>query len=294
VTRQASIARRAEQLLGAAVVSTAPLAGGQTTTATKLRLNDGSQAVMKTLPRAPETFFPAEARGLRALGAVDGGVPVPEVLAAEPDCLIVRWVEHGKPSEEAADRFGRALAHTHAAGRDSFGAEADGFVGRLPLPNTTAGSWPEFYATRRVLPYLKAARDRGAVFAPEAEQIEAATARVAELVPAEPPALLHGDLWNGNVLWAAPDAGGSGGIGRAHVIDPASYAGHREADLATLALFGLPHLDRVMSAYQAERPLAEGWEERLGLHQLFPLLVRAVLFGGGYGARAAEVAARYL
>jgi fructosamine-3-kinase len=286
VTRQASLARRAEQLLGAAVVSTAPLAGGQTATATKLRLNDGSQAVMKTMPHAPETFFAAEARGLRALGAVAGGVPAPEVLATEPDCLIVRWIEHGKPGEEAADRLGRALARTHATTSTAFGAPSDGFIGRLPLPNAPAATWPEFYAARRVLPYLKAARDRGAVFAPEAEQIEAATARLGELVPTEPPALLHGDLWNGNVLWDQ--------AGVAHVVDPASYAGHREADLAMLALFGLPHLDRVMTAYQAEHPLAEGWEERLGLHQLFPLLVHAVLFGGGYGARAAEVAARYL
>ena len=81
--------------------------------------------------------------------------------------------------------------------------------------------------------------------------------------------------------------------GRVWLIDPAAYGGHRELDLAMLALFGLPHLPRVLEAYQEARPLADGWEERIPLHQLFPLLVHAALFGGGYGTRAAEAASRY-
>jgi fructosamine-3-kinase len=105
-------------------------------------------------------------------------------------------------------------------------------------------------------------------------------------VPAEPPARLHGDLWNGNVLWGAD--------GGARVIDPAAYCGHREVDLAMLALFGLPQLERLVDAYQEVHPLADGWEDRLALHQLFPLLVHAALFGQGYGARAATLAARYV
>ena len=140
-------------------------------------------------------------------------------------------------------------------------------------------------AVRRVLPYLKLARDRGAVDDDQAATIEALVAKLPELVPVEPPARLHGDLWNGNVLW--------GQEARVWLIDPAAYGGHRELDLAMLTLFGLPHLPRVLEAYQERAPLAEGWEERVPLHQLFPLLVHAALFGGGYGARAAEAAARY-
>jgi len=136
-----------------------------------------------------------------------------------------------------------------------------------------------------LLPYLKLARDRGAVTDREAAGIEAVVGRLPGLVPDEPPARLHGDLWNGNVLWGLD--------GRVRVVDPAAYGGHRETDLAMLTLFGLPHLPRMLDAYAEVSPLAPGWQDRLALHQLFPLLVHACLFGGGYGARAADAARRY-
>ena len=154
------------------------------------------------------------------------------------------------------------------------------------MPNRPTDTWAEFYAVRRMLPYLKLARDRGAVTDGQAATIEAVVPRLADLVPEEPPSRLHGDLWNGNVLWGLD--------GHAWLIDPAAYGGHREVDLAMLALFGLPHLPRVLDAYDeartARRRLA-GPDRRL--HQIFPLLVHACHFGGGYGGRAADVAARY-
>lgn len=287
MTRQPLIARRAEDLLGGAVVSTAPVAGGDIATATRLRLSSGQMALMKTLSHAPDGFFEAEAAGLRWLAEVEGGVPVPDVLAASADCVILAWIEPTtKHQQEVAAGFGQALAVTHGAGAESFGAAADGFIGRLPLPNRTCETWPEFFAVRRVLPYLKVARDRGAVSDGEAATIESVIGRLVELIPDEPPARLHGDLWNGNCLWGAD--------GDVHILDPAAYAGHREVDLAMLHLFGLPHLPRVMHAYDEAAPLADGWEDRLALHQLFPLLVHACMFGGGYGARAAAAAARFV
>ena len=285
MTRLPLVARRAEELLGAAVVATAPVAGGDIATATRLRLSDGTTALMKTLPHAPEGFFTDEAAGLRWLGEPDG-VNVPEVLAVDHECLILRWVEPGKNSADAAAELGRALARTHAAGAASYGLDRDGFVGRLPLPNRPAGTWAEFYAVRRVLPYLKLARDRDAITEGQAATVEAVVPRLTELVPEEPPARLHGDLWNGNVLWGLD--------GHAWLIDPAAYGGHREVDLAMLALFGLPHLPRVLDAYAEATPLTDGWQDRVALHQLFPLLVHACHFGGGYGARAADVAAKYV
>ena len=287
MTRQPGVARHAVELLGKAVVASAPLPGGDTSAATKLRLSDGTTALMKTHTHPPDGFFRAEAAGLRwlASASASGGVAVPDVLAVDDGCLVLRWVEPGKATADAAAAFGHALAATHAAGAPSYGAQADGFIGRLPMPNATCPTWAEFYAVRRVLPYLKLARDRGAVTDSEAGTVESVIGKLTTLRPEEPPARLHGDLWNGNVLW--------GQEGTVWLIDPAAYGGHRELDLAMLALFGLPHLPRVLEAYQDASPLAPDWEDRVALHQLFPLLVHAALFGGGYGARAAEAASRY-
>jgi fructosamine-3-kinase len=287
MARQPVIADRGEQLLGTAVIATAPVAGGDIATAFKLRLSSGRTAFLKTMAGAPAGFFEREAAGLRWLAeAGDGAAATPDVLAVDAELLILGWVETTRPGADAAATFGRALARTHAAGADAFGADRDGFIGRLPLPNKPLDTWAEFYQQRRVLPYLRAARDKGLVTADDAEVIEQGAARVGDVVPDEPPARLHGDLWNGNVLWGTDD--------RVVMIDPATYAGHREVDLAMLALFGLPQLPQVMAAYHEAAPLAEGWEDRLAIHQLFPLLVHACLFGGGYGARAATVARRFL
>jgi fructosamine-3-kinase len=284
MTRQPLVARHAEELLGSSVVATAPVAGGDVCVATKLRLSDGTTALMKTLNNAPSGFFAAEARGLTWL-AEAGGLSVPEVLASDEGCLILRWVEPGKTSADGAAEFGRALAATHSAGAAAYGLDSDGFIARLPLLNKAVPTWAEFYAQRRVLPYLKLARDRGAISADEAATVEEVVARFGQLVPEEGPARLHGDLWNGNVLWGTEQ--------RVWVIDPAAHGGHRETDLAMLALFGLPHLPRVLDAYAEASPLADGWQDRAGIHQLFPLLAHACLFGGGYGMRAAATASRY-
>ncbi|MCW2807124.1 MAG: fructosamine kinase [Marmoricola sp.] len=277
------IAERVEQLLPRAVVSTTPVAGGDICTATRVRLSDGSSALVKTLAGAPENFFATEARGLTWL-AEPGVIAVPEVLAVEQDILVLEWVEPGPPSPESAALLGQSLARLHASGADEFGAAEDGFIGSLPLPNRPAPTWPEFFATRRVLPYLKLAFDRGHIRPADVRAIEALIGRIKGLAgPEEPPSRIHGDLWSGNVVWSAEHGA---------LVDPAAHGGHRETDLAMLALFGLPHLQRLLDAYQEETPLADGWEERQPLHQLFPLLVHAALFGGHYGVRAGEATRR--
>jgi fructosamine-3-kinase len=284
MARMGTIAARAERLLGTSVVATTPVAGGDICTATRLRLSDGRSALMKTRPHAPAGFFTVEARGLRWLGEAgeSGGAAVPEVYAADDDCLVLAWIEPSRPTAEAAERLGRGLAATHAAGADAFGAESDGYIGIAPLPNGPAPTWVEFYATRRVLPYVKAAHDRHHLDSDDAAVVETLMQRLDEFAgPAEPPARLHGDLWSGNVVW---------GGDRAWIVDPAAHGGHRETDLAMLSLFGAPHLQRLLDAYHEAAPLADGWRQRVPLHQLHPLLVHAVMFGGSYGARAANAA----
>jgi fructosamine-3-kinase len=277
-----TIAGRAEALLGMSVVATNPVVGGDICTATRVRLSDGRSAFVKTRPRPAAGFFAAEAAGLRWL-AEAGGAPTPDVLGVAEDCLILSWVEPGRTSAEGAEDFGRALAATHAAGAETFGGETDGFIAVLPLPNQPTASWVDFYCELRVLPYLRAARDRKAISDDGAAAIDQLLTDLDRHAgPPEPPSRIHGDLWSGNVVWGAD--------GVAYLVDPAAHGGHRETDLAMLHLFGAPHLSRILAAYAEASPLADGWESRLPLHQLHPLLVHAVLFGGSYGERAADAA----
>jgi fructosamine-3-kinase len=282
MARMSTIAGRAEELLGTAVVSTTPVAGGDICTATRLRLGDGRSAFVKTRPHAPEGFFASEARGLQWLAEAEGA-PVPEVLAWSDDCLILSWIDPGRATADAAEELARALAVTHAAGAEVFGAASNGYIGTAPLLNQPLPTWAEFWAQRRVLPYLKIARDRAAISTGDAELVETVANRIDEFAgPPEAPSRIHGDLWSGNVVWSAD--------GRAYLVDPAAYGGHRETDLAMLTLFGVPHLARLLDAYHEAAPLADGWRRRVPLHQLHPLLVHAMLFGGSYGARAGAAA----
>ncbi|MEV6176922.1 fructosamine kinase family protein [Streptomyces sp. NPDC052016] len=233
----------------------------------------------------------AEAAGLRWL-ADAGAVRVPVVHGHDERWLVSDRVPSGRPSPQTARRFGRDLAALHLAGAPAFGAAPPGgpgnaFIGSAPMRNAEGEDWPGWYAEHRVLPYLRTAVDDGTVRRAEAAVVERLCARLPELAgPAEPPARLHGDLWNGNVLW--------GEDGHAWLIDPAAHGGHRETDLAMLGLFGCPHLDDVLDGYQEAAPLANGWRDRVGLHQLFPLLVHAVLFGRAYAEQALSVAERAL
>jgi fructosamine-3-kinase len=150
------------------------------------------------------------------------------------------------------------------------------------MRNEPAPSWPAWYAEHRVRPYLRRAVDAGDLSGTDASAVEQVCDRIEELAgPPEEPARLHGDLWSGNVLPSAAAV---------WLIDPAAHGGHRETDLAMLALFGCAHLDVVLAAYDAAAPLADGWRARVPLHQLFPLLVHTVLFGGGYAGQAVAAA----
>jgi fructosamine-3-kinase len=230
---------------------------------------------------ADRTGFAAEAAGLCWLRDARA-VPVPEVLAVTESVLVIEWVAEGEPTAAAAEGFGAALARLHLAGADHFGAPWPGVIAGLPLPNDAADSWPDWYAACRVLPFARLARDRGELSADDVALIESAARRLGEVSgPPEPPSRIHGDCWSGNVLWSG---------GKAWLIDPAAHGGHRETDLAMLALFGAPYLDRIIAAYQHVAPLADGWRDRLPLHQLHPLLVHVCLFGSSYRGSALAAA----
>jgi fructosamine-3-kinase len=280
-TGPAGLGARLERLLESGIRDSRCLGGQHGVAHYRLELADGRTAFVKVAGRSAGPAgpgFAAEASGLAWLGAA-GTVPVPEVLAWDEGILAIGWVAQGRADRRGAVRFGRELAALHAAGADGFGAPWRGVIAGLPLPNEPLAAepgWAHWYASARLLPYVRLASDAGALTAADARLVESAAGRaVAVAGPAEPPSRIHGDCWSGNVLWSE---------GRGWLIDPAAHGGHRETDLAMLALFGAPYLDQIMAGYQEAAPLADGWRARVPLHQLHPLLVHACLFGTAYAA----------
>ena len=243
---------------------------------------------------APDGFFACEAAGLAWLD-VPGGPRVVRVVSVSTEALELERLQPAAPSREAAHAFGTALARLHDAGAPCFGAPPpawgqDGFFGPLdqplPLPRGNHQRWGEFYAQCR----LDQVRDLLAAHGALSTRLAADLARVTTSVRAgawdddDAPARLHGDLWSGNVMWTADGA---------VLIDPAAHGGHRMTDLAMLELFGLPFLADVLAGYREVHRLPEAWDDDVGLHQLYPIGMHAVLFGGGYVRQFAQLVARY-
>ncbi|MFL6099256.1 MAG: fructosamine kinase family protein [Actinomycetales bacterium] len=251
-----------------------------------------SKGFVKSRAGAPAGFYGVEAAGLSWLAEVPEGARVVRVIEVSDESMTVERVKESAPTHAAAVALGRGLARTHAAGASAYGVPpgtwvGNGFIGPLPLTHRACGSFGEFFGELRIRPFVRELRDAGTIDATESVLFDRVRERLSRGViggPEQPPSRIHGDLWNGNVLWSAEGA---------VLIDPAAHGGHRESDLAMLALFGLPFLEPLLAAYHEAHPLADGWRKRVGLHQLYPLLVHAVLFGRGYAQRALTIAESY-
>lgn len=238
------------------------------------------RTLVKENAAAPAGFFEAEAAGLQWLAAA-GGARCVEVLSVAPGRIELARVAERPATSRAAYEFGAALAVTHAAGADAFGAPPEGwhgplYIGRRPMPVARESSWGAFYARDRVCPFLSIAVDDGGLTASGRDIVERASDRIesGELDDDRPPARIHGDLWNGNLLF--DDDGGV-------LIDPAAHGGHPETDLAMLDLFGAPFLDAIIDGYEEAAPLRSGWRDRVPMHQLHALAVHAASYGPSYG-----------
>ena len=192
----------------------------------------------------------------------------------ESDLLVTEAVVETARSGEHDEALGRALATLHCAPFESWGGGSS-WIGDCRVDPSPRPDGAAFYGTRL--------RKLGARCGLD-DTVGRVADRLPDLLPPGGPALVHGDLWWGNVLFGAD--------GRAWVIDPSVHGGHPEEDLAMLALFG-PVPGRLLHSYMEVKPMGVGWEDRAALFQLYPLLVHAVLFGGGYRARAEVVARRF-
>ncbi|SIT10614.1 Fructosamine-3-kinase [Roseivivax lentus] len=243
--------------LGTTVTRTEALAGGDLSQVARVTLADGRDMVTKRGP-----LVDAEARMLSAMAHVHA--PVPQVRHAEHGLICLDYLPPAPATSAGWRDFGAALARMHSWDGQDYGWTEDYAFGDVRIENAAAASWPAFWGERRLLPFLPH------LPAALGARLEALAADLGDRLPASPkPALLHGDLWGGNVHFT--DQG-------AFMIDPACYYGHSEVDLAMLTLFGQPDA----AFWRGYGRLEPGFEARRVIYQLFPALVHLRLFGEGY------------
>lgn len=249
----------------------------------------------KTDSTAPPGFFEAEAAGLRWL-AEPRAIDVVEVRGVDADGLTLEYLPSGRPTPDDAREFGRTLAALHDAGAPAFGfsPSPQAWFGPLhrpsEVPTTPRGEFGEFWATDRLGPVLEraAANMTDAQIGVVSDAIDVIATGAFDGIAGhdrESPSRVHGDLWSGNVLWAATRGHTVGTL-----IDPSAHGGHRLEDLAMLSLFSAPHLGVIYEGYCEAHPLPDGWRKDIPAHVLFGLLAHVYLFGGSY-TQPAESAA---
>ena len=235
---------------------------------------EGKASVVKVNSRADfPLMFEKEAKGLELLKL---SINTPNIIQiqsqGEFQFLEIEYFHEISKNDSFWIDFGQKLAKLHQNSSKKFGLEYSNFIGSLVQDNTQKNTWESFFIELRLMPMVEMAVNSGEVNFVEAKIIEKFYLKMNELIPIEPAALLHGDLWRGNYL--ATDQGPV-------LIDPAVYYGHREMDLAMMKLFG--GFDQTLfGAYNENYPLEKGWEKRIQYHQLYPLLVHLNLFGRSY------------
>jgi fructosamine-3-kinase len=249
-----------------------------------VQLADGRSAFTKIRSRAPEGFFAAEARGLAALRNASA-LRVPKVFAVEEHCIALEELGNGRAARSDWEQAGSALARLHALRSPQFGFDAPGWCGDSAQDNTWDSDGFRFFAEHRLLPQARRAIDAGRLDCADARRVEAIATRLREWLPQRPPALVHGDLWLGN-LHACAD-------GELALIDGgAVHYGWADGDLAMLTLFGEPP-PVFFTAYETQAGIRGDWRERAPVLNLYHLLNHLNLFGGAYLGAVRGVLARF-
>jgi len=259
----------------AALLGYNQVGGGCINNAFQLHTDQG-KLFLKENPAVKEDFFTAEAKGLTLLRE-NCPLKIPTVLGhsvlANTSYLLLEWIDSGHASGQFWEDFGAGLAKLHQTSANHFGLDHDNYIGSLPQANNPHSSWADFFIEERLKPQLGMAAKRSLVDKGILSDFQRLFSKLERLVPDEAPALLHGDLWSGNFM--------TNEHSQPVLIDPAAHFGHRETEIAFTRLFGGFDTEFYRS-YQRRYPLVPGFEERIELHNLYPLLVHVNLFGASY------------
>ena len=273
-----------QQIFESTIDSVSAVSGGDINNAYLVTLSNKEQYFVKHNSYADgDKMFATEAIGLRFLNS-HSPFNIPTVIdcrsVEKHNFLLLDYIQTGASSEADFRTFGQQLATMHQATADHFGFDSDNYIGRLPQPNQWQSSWKNFYIQHRLQYQIKLGVQNGHFTTDVFDKLDKLESIWDTLVPKEPPSLLHGDLWSGNYL--------SMQSGEISIIDPATYFGHREVDLAMTRLFGgFP--SSFYAGYEEVWPLEKEAEERVKLYQLYPILVHANLFGGHYIDQALQI-----
>ncbi len=258
------------------LLSSSAVGGGSINAAFRLQTSEGVFFVKINDANRYPGMFENEARGLQLL-AEAGEIPVPEVVGFQEHgreaFLLLKFIESAAQVPDFWDDFGHRLAALHKHSQPSFGLSHDNYIGSLVQGNREHPTWKAFFTEERLKPQIRMAYDSGRMDRQDVNAFDLFEKYLGEVFPKELPALIHGDLWSGNFM--------VNDKGRAVIIDPAIYYGHREMDLAMSQLFGGFH-PRFYEAYNEAYPLAPGWQQRMDYCNLYPLLVHVNLFGRSY------------
>lgn len=278
---------RLESLLGSPVAGMRRLNGGNIADISAVKLADGRTVVVKRPhPEGGLAALTVEAMMLRYL-AEHSSLPVPQVLHAEDDLLVMTFIPHSGRMTGAGERAaGRAIARLHEVTADKYGFERTTVIGPLAQSNDPSSDWMEFFRDQRLLAMGRTCLDAGRIDAAAFMRLERLASKLGALLPRRPAAsLLHGDLWGGNILGNDDTVAG--------FVDPAIYYGDGEMDLAFISLFGSVG-SAFFVGYQDERRVSKGFfEGRRDIYNLWPLLVHVRLFGGAYWSQVDAVLARH-
>jgi protein-ribulosamine 3-kinase len=254
--------------------SASSLSGGCINNVSRLSTSEGDFCIKYNQRDQFPEMFEGEAHGLELLKNA-GTIRVPGVVCpgygGTYSYLLLEFINPGRKSASFYSDFGRSLARLHRHTADYFGLDRDNYMGSLKQFNTKHSDWISFFVEERLERQISLAH--GSLSSSDISAFRRLYNRLGEIMPEEPPALLHGDLWGGNYM-VSPE-------GKACLIDPAVYYGHREIDIAMTTLFG-GFDGEFYASYNDEYPLEKGWKERLDIFNLYPLLIHLNLFGSGY------------